>query len=162
MMCALLVVLSSCNTKKDPAKEAAQQQTIDKSDQIAMRHPELSTFMHAIKVAGLADIFEGTGPFTGFLPTNEAFDKLEKGVWANLLKPENGDRLSAVLTYHIVPGEYMSSNLKTRGYQTISGKTLEVTVENGVITVNDKAHVVKRDLVGPNGVIQEIDAVLMP
>lgn len=123
--------------------------------------PSITTFKTSIISAGLEDVFIGTGPFTVFAPTNDAFDKLGKEKMQTLLKPENRDELSILLEYHIVPGKFLSSNLKTKSYKTVDGRDLNVKVENGQITVNG-AKVIKADMVGPNGVIYEIDKVLIP
>lgn len=123
--------------------------------------PDISTFKTAVLAAGLEDVFIGTGPFTVFAPTNAAFEKLGKKKLEELLKPENRDQLSIIIEYHVVPGKYLAHNLKTATLRTIEGKSVDVKVDNGQITVNN-AKVVKTDLVGPNGVIQEIDTVLMP
>lgn len=126
-----------------------------------LREPDLKTFADLIVAADLSDLFEGTGPFTAFVPTNQAFEKWGKGKLDELKKPENKDELTSLLIYHIVPGKYLSPNLKSRSYQTVNGKKLNVDVENGEIKVNG-ARVIKVDLLGPNGVIHEIDTVLVP
>ena len=106
-------------------------------------------------------MFRGTGPFTGFIPTNAAFEKLGVSQVEELLKPENKDQLAAILTYHMVPGKYKSDSLKSTRLQTINGKYLDIKVENHKITVNN-AKVVKADLEGPNWIVYEIDTVLIP
>ena len=123
--------------------------------------PELSTFAHLMVEAGIRDLFKGTGPFTGFIPTNEAFNKLGQGKIKELTKPENQDRLVEILMYHIVPGKYLARNLKTEKLKTINGKYLNIEVQNNEIKVDD-AKIVKMDVIGPNGAIQEIDTVLFP
>lgn len=127
----------------------------------AIQDPNISTFRSAIEAAGLSELFKGTGPFTAFIPTNKAFEKFGKDKLNELLKPENKDRLIDLLTYHITTGKYLAQNLKTRTYRAINGKNLNVTVENGVIKVNN-ATIIRADMVGPNGVIHEIDTVLVP
>lgn len=123
--------------------------------------PEFSTFVQGIQAADLADLFQGTGPFTAFVPSNQAFDKFGQEKWKALLKPENKDELTSILIYHIVPGKYMSRNLRNMSLKTINGKSIEITVENGEIKVNG-AKVIDKDKVGPNGVVHEIDTVLVP
>lgn len=130
-------------------------------DTIPQRHPELSTFVMLVNKAQLKDLFNGTGPFTVFAPTDEAFKKIDKKKMDELLKPENRDELSSIIIYHVIHGKYMAKNLKTRKAPTINGKSLQISVEDGTIKVN-KARVVKTDLIGPNGVIHEIDTVLIP
>src|SRR5512138_11069 len=89
---------------------------------------QFNTLVAAVKAAGLADTLKGEGPFTVFAPTDEAFAKLPEGTVENLLKPENKDQLVAILTYHVVPGKVMSSD--------IAGKKLEAaTVQGGVLSI---------------------------
>lgn len=126
-----------------------------------LTHPELSVFAEGVKAADVGDLFQGTGPFTAFIPSNEAIDKFGQNKWKNLLKPENKDELTSILIYHIVPGKYMSKSLKTMTLKTINGKNIEIQVENGQIKVNN-AKVIRTDMVGPNGVVHEIDTVLVP
>lgn len=123
--------------------------------------PQFSTLVMLIKAAGLEDIFIGTGPFTVFAPSNQAFEKLGTTQLHDLMKEKNRDRLTDILTYHVVPGKYMSSNLRTQELRTINGKTLQAKVDGDHIKIND-ATVTKKDMVGPNGVIYEIDTVLSP
>lgn len=128
----------------------------------AINDPDISTFGKAIDAAQLRDLFEGTGPFTAFIPSNAAFDKFGKTKLDNLLKPENRDNLTSILIYHIVPGKYMAANMKTTSLKTVNGKMIKIKVnENGDIKVNN-AKVIRTDMVGPNGVIHEIDTVLIP
>ena len=79
----------------------------------------------------------------------------------DLLKPENQDKLALILIYHVVPGKYMSSNLSNEKLKTVNGKNLDVRTENGNIKVNN-ATVLRKDMIAPNGVMHEIDTVLMP
>ena len=115
-----------------------------------------------MKAAGLVDTLQGDGPFTVFAPTDAAFEKLPKGTVETLLKPENKDKLTAILTYHVVPAKVMASAVKD-GMQapTVNGQPIPVSVKSGKVTVG-KATVVKTDIVCDNGVIHVIDAVLMP
>ena len=121
-----------------------------------------STLVAAVQAAGLVDTLKGEGPFTVFAPTDEAFAKLPEGTVENLLKPENKDQLIAVLTYHVVPGKVMSSD--------IAGKKAEVaSVQGGEISVDatdgvkvDNATVVTADVEASNGVIHVIDTVILP
>jgi uncharacterized surface protein with fasciclin (FAS1) repeats len=123
--------------------------------------PDLKTFVEAGKAAGLQDIFQGTGPFTFFIPSNAAFEKFGRYKLQELMKPQNNDRLVTLLIYHVVPGKYLAQTLKTMELPTISGRSLNISVENGEIRVNG-AKVIRSDMVGPNGVVHEIDAVLVP
>jgi uncharacterized surface protein with fasciclin (FAS1) repeats len=118
------------------------------------------TLVAAVKAAGLVKTLKGTGPFTVFAPTDEAFAKLPKGTLENLLKPENKAKLAAILTYHVIPGKVMAAD--------ISGKMLEVaTVQGANISVNatvgvkiNGASVVTADVGASNGVIHAIDTVI--
>lgn len=130
---------------------------------LPLHRPELSTFYHAFQSAEFGNLFQGTGPFTVFAPTNEAFEKLPKGKWEELLSPENKDKLIEILTYYIVPGRLKAKTLKTERLQTLNGKFLNITVENNEIKVNDSRLIkTDSDLQGPNLIVHEIDKVLFP
>ena len=122
---------------------------------------KFNTLVAAVKAAGLVETLQGKGPFTVFAPTDEAFAKLPEGTVASLLKPENKDKLVAILTYHVVPGKVMAADVKTMKAKTVNGKELSIQVENGQVTV-DGAKVVKTDVAARNGVIHVIDAVILP
>ncbi len=126
-----------------------------------LKDPNFSIFVQMAKAAGIVDLFQGTGPFTGFIPNNDAFKKLGTQKMNDLLLPKNQDKLVDILTYHIVPGKYLSNTLKTMSLKTINGKYLNIRVENGKIKVNT-SNVVRTDIIGPNGVVQEIDTVQFP
>ncbi|MDI1311813.1 fasciclin domain-containing protein [Prosthecobacter sp.] len=128
---------------------------------IAAGNADFSTLVAAVKAAGLVDTLNGAGPFTIFAPTNAAFEKLPKGTVEDLLKPENKEKLTAVLTYHVVAGKVMAADVKTGMVKTVQGGELDVKVADGGVTVNG-AKVVKTDIVGSNGVIHVIDTVVLP
>ena len=119
------------------------------------------TLVAAVKAAGLVETLQGKGPFTVFAPTDEAFAKLPAGTVENLLKPENKEKLVAVLTYHVVPGKVMAADVKTMKAKTVNGQELSIKVEGGAVTV-DNAKVVKTDVAASNGVIHVIDTVVLP
>lgn len=123
---------------------------------------QFGTLVTAVQAAGLVDTLKGTGPFTVFAPTDEAFAKLPAGTVENLLKPENKDQLVAVLTYHVVPGKIMSSDIagQTAMVKTVQGSDLSVDATDGVKV--DEATVVSADVEASNGVIHVIDTVVMP
>ncbi|ODR94672.1 Nex18 symbiotically induced protein [Methyloceanibacter stevinii] len=123
---------------------------------------QFKTLVAAVKAAGLVDTLKGDGPFTVFAPTDEAFAKLPDGTVDDLLKPENKDKLVAILTYHVVPGKIMSGDIsgKATEVKTVQGDTLNVDATDGVKV--DKAKVVKADIDASNGVIHVIDTVVMP
>lgn len=120
------------------------------------------TLVAAVQAAGLVDTLKGEGPFTVFAPTDAAFAALPAGTVEDLLKPENIEQLAAVLTYHVVAGKVMSSDLagKTLDAATVQGGELAIDATSGV-TVNG-ANVVTADIETSNGVIHVIDAVLLP
>ncbi|MGV3754336.1 MAG: fasciclin domain-containing protein [Verrucomicrobiota bacterium] len=119
------------------------------------------TLVAAVKAAGLVETLQGKGPFTVFAPTDEAFAKLPAGTVESLLKPENKEKLVAILTYHVVPGKVMAADVKTMKAKTVNGKELSIQVEGGAVTV-DAAKVVKTDVAASNGVIHVIDTVVLP
>ena len=115
----------------------------------------------AIKAAGLVETLQGKGPFTVFAPTDDAFAKLPAGTVEDLLKPENKEKLVAILTYHVVPGKVMAADVKTMQVKTVNGKELSIKVEDGKVMV-DNAKVIKTDVAAKNGVIHVIDTVVLP
>ena len=121
-----------------------------------------NTLVAAVKAAGLVDTLKGAGPFTVFAPTDEAFAKLPAGTVDELLKPENHDKLVAILTYHVVPGKVVAKDVvKLHEARTVNGKELKITTEGGKVMV-DNANVVKTDIGCSNGVIHVIDSVILP
>jgi uncharacterized surface protein with fasciclin (FAS1) repeats len=124
---------------------------------------KVTTVVAAIKAAGLVETLKGDGPFTVFAPTNEAFEKLPKGTVDDLLKPENKDKLTSILTYHVHKGRaIMAKDVMTMKLDTVNGANINVKVdEKGGVWLND-AKVIKTDVVCSNGVIHWIDTVLMP
>jgi uncharacterized surface protein with fasciclin (FAS1) repeats len=128
---------------------------------VAAGSGQFKTLVAAIKAAGLVDTLKGPGPFTVFAPTDSAFAKLPKGTVEELLKPENKQKLASILTYHVLSGKVLSSQVKTMMAPTVNGQQLDVKVEDGKVMVNN-ATVVKADIPAGNGVIHAIDTVLMP
>jgi len=133
----------------------------------AVNSKDHTTLVAAVKAAGLVDTLKGKGPFTVFAPTNEAFAKLPAGTVDTLLKPENKDTLTKVLTYHVVPGEVLSGSLKDgMVVTTVEGETLTVGVGTDGVTLTDasgnKVSVAKADIEAGNGVVHVIDGVLLP
>ncbi|MEZ5288544.1 MAG: fasciclin domain-containing protein [Vicinamibacterales bacterium] len=123
---------------------------------------QFKTLAAALQAAGLVETLKGTGPFTVFAPTDEAFAKLPKGTVEDLLKPENKAKLTAILTYHVVPGKVMAADVKTmKDAKTVQGGMLPVSAMGSTVMVGN-AHVVKADIAASNGVIHVIDTVLMP
>jgi len=140
---------------------AARAETKDIVD-VAAGNGSFNTLVTAIKAADLVDTLKGDGPFTVFAPTDEAFAKLPEGTVEDLLKPENKEKLVAILTYHVVPSKVMSSDIagkKTKA-KTVEGDELTVDATSGVKV--DEATVTTADVGASNGVIHVIDTVLMP
>lgn len=129
---------------------------------IASSNEDFSTLVAAVSAAGLVDTLKGDGPFTVFAPTNAAFAALPAGTVEDLLKPENKDKLVAILTYHVVPGAVTSDQLagKRQDVATVQGQTVHVDGRSGV-KVN-KSRVTTADIIASNGVIHVIDKVLLP
>lgn len=120
------------------------------------------TLVAAAKAAGLVETLKGEGPFTVFAPTDEAFAKLPKGTVESLLKPENKDKLAAILKYHVVSGKVMAKDVvKLTEAKTVQGSSAKVTVKDGKVMI-DGANVVKTDIETSNGVIHVIDSVILP
>lgn len=122
-----------------------------------------NTLVAALKAADLVETLKGEGPFTVFAPTDEAFAKLPEGTLDDLLKPENRDKLTAILTYHVVPGKIMSADIagKKTTVATVEGSELSVDATMDEVKVN-QARVVQADVAADNGVIHVIDAVVLP
>lgn len=121
-----------------------------------------NTLAAALGAAGLVDTLKGEGPFTVFAPTDDAFAKLPEGTVESLLKPENKDKLIAILTYHVVPGKVMSGEVvNLNSAKTVNGKELKIHVKDGTVMV-DNASVTKADIASSNGVIHIIDTVVIP
>ncbi len=123
---------------------------------------QFKTLVAALKAADLVDTLKGPGPFTVFAPTDEAFAKLPAGTVENLLKPENKARLTAILTYHVVPGAVKAEQVtKLDDAKTVNGAMVKVSTEGGKVMIND-ATVVTPDIAATNGVIHVIDKVILP
>lgn len=129
---------------------------------IAAGSHDFTTLVAAVKAAGLVDTLKSDGPFTVFAPTNEAFAKLPEGTVESLLKPENRDQLVSILTYHVVAGKVLASDvIKLDKAATVQGQMATVTVSNVGVMI-DNANVVKTDIEASNGVIHVIDTVILP
>jgi uncharacterized surface protein with fasciclin (FAS1) repeats len=124
---------------------------------------QFKTLVAAVQAAGLVDTLKGDGPFTVFAPTDAAFAKLPAGTVENLLKPENKDQLVKILTYHVVPGKVMSSDIagKMVEAKTVEGQDLSIDAMKSGVTV-DNAKVIQADIEASNGVIHVIDTVVLP
>lgn len=128
--------------------------------EVASGNPDFSTLVAAVTAAGLAETLSGTGPFTVFAPTNEAFAALPAGLVDKLLLPENKDILVKILTYHVVAGKIMAADVMAGDVASVEGSKFTVSTEGGV-KVND-AKVTATDIPASNGVIHVIDSVIVP
>jgi uncharacterized surface protein with fasciclin (FAS1) repeats len=140
----------------------------------AAQSADHTTLVSAVKAAGLVETLEGPGPFTVFAPTNEAFQKLPAGTVDTLVKPENKEMLTKILTYHVLPGRYTAAKLKgeivagggSAMLKTVNGETLTATMDGNDIVLKDgkggMAHVTIANVMQSNGVIHVIDSVLLP
>lgn len=145
-------------TPVPPTATPAPQTIVD----IAVADGRFSTLVAAVQAAGLVETLSGEGPFTVFAPTNDAFAKLPKETLDNLLKPENKDQLVKILTYHVVPGKVLASDVvKLSEAQTVAGEPITIKVEGDKVFIND-AQVIITDIEASNGVIHVIDTVILP
>ena len=129
----------------------------------AMKARNVTTVVAALSAAGLTDTLKGPGPFTVFAPSNAAFEKLPAGTVESLLKAENKAKLSSILAYHVVAGEYTSADLKDgQKLKTVNGQEITIKKDGNKITVNGNAMVETADVISSNGVTYVIDTVLMP
>ena len=124
---------------------------------------QFKTLVAAVQAAGLGDALSGPGPFTVFAPTDEAFAKLPEGTVEDLLKPENKEKLVAILTYHVISGKVMAGDVagKKLNVATLQGGELAVDAMSGGVMIND-ATVTAADIEASNGVIHVIDRVILP
>lgn len=140
----------------------------------ASSSPDFKTLVTAVKAAKLTDTLASKGPFTVFAPTNDAFAKLDPGTVETLLKPENRDQLTKILTYHVVAGKFNAAYILqqieagngTATLTTVEGSTLTASLEGGNVVLTDEnnrtAIVTKTDLMQSNGIIHVIDTVVLP
>ena len=128
----------------------------------AIKAGSFNTLVAAVQAAELVETLKSKGPFTVFAPTDEAFSKLDKATLESLLKPENKDQLVAILTYHVVAGKVMSTDITgNMEPATVNGSNINITLNNGKVMIND-ATVISADVDTDNGVIHVIDTVLIP
>jgi uncharacterized surface protein with fasciclin (FAS1) repeats len=173
---AMAVTLSAlaASSQKDPMVGGAAMYPTKNIVENAMNSKDHTTLVAAVKAAGLVDTLEGTGPFTVFAPTNEAFSKLPAGTVDTLLKPENKEQLVKVLTYHVVPGKLAAADLVKQikegngkaMLKTVNGETLTASLKGkSVIIIDEKGDtsiVTIADVYQSNGVIHVVDTVLLP
>jgi transforming growth factor-beta-induced protein len=130
---------------------------------VAVADGRFKTLVAALQAAGLVETLQGAGPFTVFAPTDEAFAKLPAGTIDTLLKPENKQKLTDILLYHVVAGKVMAADVvKLTSASTVLGKDVTITVKDGKVFLNGTVQVIITDIETSNGVIHVIDAVLLP
>jgi uncharacterized surface protein with fasciclin (FAS1) repeats len=156
----LLAACGSDSTTTETVVETTMAEEVGTIVDIAVGNPDFSTLVAALTAAGLVETLSGEGPFTVFAPTNAAFDALPAGLVDKLLLPENIDVLIAILTYHVVSGAVMAADVAAGAVPSVQGEDITVTTDMGVMVNN--ANVVTTDIVGSNGVIHVIDAVIVP
>lgn len=141
-----------------PAKPASNNNTIVK---VASGNPDFSTLVTALAAADLVDALQGPGPFTVFAPNNAAFAKLPAGTLEDLLKPANKAKLTAILKNHVVAGKVMAANVKAGPVETLGGGDVVLAIDNGTVKFGN-AVVTDTDIEASNGVIHQIDTVVVP
>jgi uncharacterized surface protein with fasciclin (FAS1) repeats len=174
LLIGAIALITSAATAKNPVvggKEMFPQKNIIEN---AVNSADHTTLVAAVKAAGLVDTLQGAGPFTVFAPTNMAFSKLPPGTVDMLLKPENKEMLTKVLTYHVVPGRLSSADIKKQikagdgkaMFKTVSGGTLWAMMEGNTIVLKDEkggmSRISQANVFQSNGVIHVVDAVVLP
>jgi uncharacterized surface protein with fasciclin (FAS1) repeats len=171
---AALVTVTACGSDSNDADEATDdtvaEETADTAADegaetgtivdVAVAAGNFDTLVAAVEAAGLAETLSGEGPFTVFAPTDDAFAALPDGLVDALLLPENQETLTKILTYHVVSGTVMSSDVTDGDVATVEGQSVTLSTENGVMV--NEANVIAADVMASNGVIHAIDAVLLP
>ncbi len=159
---------SQCQSSQTVVSHVVVNQAVKQDDEAkdivetAMGAEGFETLVAAVKAAGLVETLQGEGPFTVFAPTDEAFAKLPEGTVAELIKPENKEKLVAILTYHVVAGKVMAADVvKLDAAETVQGQEVSIEVKDGKVMI-DGATVVKTDIPCKNGVIHVIDTVILP
>ena len=164
---AAALTLAACGSDDEASEDTVAEDTVAEEvvadgDIVAgaSGNPDFSTLVAALSAAGLVETLQGEGPFTVFAPTDAAFAALPEGLLEKLLLPENIAVLTAILTYHVVPGMVMSTDVTAGDGATVEGSTIAITTDMGVMV--NGATVVEVDLTASNGVIHVIDAVIVP
>jgi len=178
---AVALALVACSSDSDSSSSASNTTTTapmtsaapsssamptDTIVDVASGSSDFSTLVQAVTAAGLDDTLSGQGPFTVFAPTNEAFAKLPASTLESLLKPENKQKLTDILTYHVIPSKVMAADVTSGTVKTVNGEELTFAVNGSNVTITDgqgnTVNVVKTDIPTSNGVIHAIDGVLLP
>jgi uncharacterized surface protein with fasciclin (FAS1) repeats len=155
------LTLSACSSDSESSSESTmEQKDVGTIVDVAVGAGNFSTLVAAVTAADLVETLSGTGPFTVFAPTDDAFAALPAGVLDALLLPENKAVLAKILTYHVVSGTVMAADVTDGDVATVEGQNITLSTASGV-TVNG-ANVISADVVATNGVIHAIDAVILP
>jgi len=164
ILAALLLALAAGSSPSAALESGTPHASATQKDIVgtAISAGQFKTLVAALQAAGLVDTLKGAGPFTVFAPTDAAFAKLPAGTVESLLKPENKAKLTAILTYHVVPGRVLAAQVvDMSSATTVNGQPLSIHSEGGVVMVGG-ARVVSADILCSNGVIHVIDTVLLP
>ena len=161
----LAFTLAAC-AKDAPAETTAMKAASEQAQPdivgVAVSAGQFNTLVAALKAADLVATLQSPGPFTVFAPTDEAFAKLPAGTVDDLLLPENKEKLTAILTYHVVAGKVLAADVVTLdSAETVQGQAVAISASDAGVRVND-ANVIKTDVMASNGVIHVIDTVLLP
>jgi len=160
------IAFTACGSDSESTEETVTEETVVETEMatdivaLAVATEGFSTLVAALTAAGLVETLQGEGPFTVFAPNDAAFAALPEGLLEKLLLPENIAVLTSILTYHVVAGNVLSTDVVAGDAASLEGSTLALTTDMGVM-VND-ATVIQADVVGSNGVIHVIDKVLVP
>jgi uncharacterized surface protein with fasciclin (FAS1) repeats len=175
-----LVTTYSCVKNKEAKKEEIVEIETEIEEElgtivsVAASNDSFTTLVAAVKAADLVETLNSAGPFTVFAPVNAAFDKLPEGTVANLLKPENKEMLTSILTYHVVSGEFnaaaviqaITDNDGAFQVKTVQGEMLTASLNEGKVILTDVkgnvSTVVITDVKASNGIVHAIDTVVMP
>jgi len=160
LVMAAALTLSACSSSSDEAATTIEETKLGTVVDVAVGTEGFATLVAALTAADLVTTLSTGGPFTVFAPTDAAFAALPAGVLDALLLPENKATLVKILTYHVVPGTVMAADVTDGDVATVEGQTVKLSTMGGV-TVNG-AKVVTADVMGSNGVIHAIDAVILP
>lgn len=176
LIAALLFSVSTvfATYTNDPIKKGNKTNTEETIVGVAASNDNFTTLVAAVKAANLVDVLSSNGPFTVFAPTNDAFSKLPEGTVTSLLKPENKNILTAVLTYHVVAGKFdanavvaaIKANKGNFVIKTVQGNELTAMLKDGSVVLKDAkgntSKVIMTDVAASNGIIHAIDTVVMP
>lgn len=145
-----------------PSPEGTTGTSSDNLVALAAANDSFKTLTAALKAAGLTETLSGTGPFTVFAPTDAAFAELPQDALQELLQPENKDLLVKILTYHVVPGNVTSTDLKAGDVKSVEGGAISVVIDPATGVMVNNAKVVQPDIQASNGVIHAIDKLILP